>query len=163
MVPGDPCAQDLGTPHRPLGPYHLVLTQFLDHMPELGERYWVHQATYGRMSTYSFMSEVADWTQHLAQQALETAGTRRRGATTMTWTREDGYVFTLDRLRVSSRVLRIEYHGTIVFYKQYGWWENSQAEQEAEELARLMGAERRSSSKVLQVSASQQSLHSTNG
>ena len=67
----------------------------------------------------------------------------------MTWTREDGYVLTLDSLRVSSRVLRIEHHGTMVFSKQYGWWEGCQAEQEAEELARLMGAERRSSSGML--------------
>ena len=67
----------------------------------------------------------------------------------MTWIREDGYVLTLDSIRVSSRVLRIEHHGTVVFYKQYGWWESSQAEQEAKELARLMRAERLSSSGVL--------------
>lgn len=68
----------------------------------------------------------------------------------MTWTREDGYVLTLDSIRASSQVLRIEYHGTIVFHKQYGWWESSQAEQEAKELDRLMGAECLSSSEVLQ-------------
>ena len=33
----------------------------------------------------------------------------------MTWTREDGYVLTLDSIRVSSRVLRIAHHGTMVF------------------------------------------------
>jgi hypothetical protein len=84
------------------------------------------------------------------RSAWEQPGTSRRGATTMTWTREDGYVLTLDSIRASSRVLRIAHHGTIVFYKQYGWWESSQAEQEAEELARLMGAECLSASEVLQ-------------
>lgn len=81
-MPGGPCAQDLETPLQPppgeegsimpIGPYPLVLTQLLDQVPELEERYWAHQTTYERMSTYSFMSEIEDWIQHLAHQAVQT-------------------------------------------------------------------------------------------
>lgn len=56
----------------PIGPYHLVLTQLLDQVPELEERYWAHQAAFERMSTYSFVSEIEDFIRHLAYQALKT-------------------------------------------------------------------------------------------
>lgn len=58
----------------PIGPYHLVLTQLLDQVPELEERYWAHQAINEKMHSYSFMSEIEDWTQHLAHQAVQTEG-----------------------------------------------------------------------------------------
>lgn len=57
----------------PIGPYHLVLTQLLDQVPELEEHYWAHQAAHEKMLSYVFMGEVEEFTQHRLRQALEMA------------------------------------------------------------------------------------------